>query len=49
MYDLNLYAKVHLEMPHGTASDELPETICEQFRLGLRLINASDKDHVVKV
>ena len=46
MHDLSLYAKVHLELPHGTASDELPGTICEQFRLGLHL---SDNDRVVKV
>ena len=31
MHNLSLYAKVHLELPHGSTSDELPETICEQF------------------
>lgn len=49
MHDLSLYAKVHLELPHGTASDELPGNICEQFWLGLHLTNVSDNDRVVKV
>ena len=49
MHDLSLYAKVHLELPYGTASDELPGTICEQFRLGLHLTKVSDNDRVVKV